>query len=290
MSAHIDKWEALRKWAKDAANGKSDKIPYIDITDLINENAELRAALQTQQGEAKDAAQADANAFGPEDAIAICDDQIKFFESHNRFELASAVEQVKARIKHDSIATRQPVNSIVVQDPEDAALAQQREAFERLCGYWMDRAEKAEAYARASTVLRQFAAPAPATLSDEPFCYMSETYEVALLIEPPKAGSQYADMFPVFRTRRGMLSDEQQRQVEKCLKDGSIMGSVSDATVDAVRALLAAAGSSQGRDVVDAAQELMEVIDGYPDQLVPINRESVTCKTLRAALAAKEAK
>jgi hypothetical protein len=36
---------------------------------------------------------------------------------------------------------------------------------------------------------------------DKPFCYMSETYEVALLTEPPKAGSQYADMFPVYRRK-----------------------------------------------------------------------------------------
>lgn len=37
------------------------------------------------------------------------------------------------------------------------------------------------------------------------------------------------------------LTDEQQRQVEKCLRDGAIMGSVSDSTVDVVRAILAAA-------------------------------------------------
>lgn len=37
------------------------------------------------------------------------------------------------------------------------------------------------------------------------------------------------------------MTDEQQRQVEKCLRDGAIMGSVSDSTVDAVRAILAAA-------------------------------------------------
>jgi hypothetical protein len=39
-----DNYERLRKWAKDAASGKSDKIPYIDITDLINEVVTLRAA------------------------------------------------------------------------------------------------------------------------------------------------------------------------------------------------------------------------------------------------------
>lgn len=33
----------------------------------------------------------------------------------------------------------------------------------------------------------------------EPFCYMSEVYEVALFHEPPKPGSDYADMFPVYR-------------------------------------------------------------------------------------------
>lgn len=37
------------------------------------------------------------------------------------------------------------------------------------------------------------------------------------------------------------MTDEQQRQVEKCLRDGAIMGSVSDSTVDVVRAILAAA-------------------------------------------------
>lgn len=47
------------------------------------------------------------------------------------------------------------------------------------------------------------------------------------------------------------LSDEQQRQVEKCLKDGAIMGSVSDATVEAVRSRLAAAGNSL--DATEAA-------------------------------------
>lgn len=52
----IKTWEPLRKWAKDAANGKSSKIPYIDIVSLIDENAELRAALQAQQGDALDAA------------------------------------------------------------------------------------------------------------------------------------------------------------------------------------------------------------------------------------------
>jgi hypothetical protein len=57
------------------------------------------------------------------------------------------------------------------------------------------------------SLFAQPAAPAPA-LSDKPFCYMSETYEVALLTEPPKAGSQYADMFPVYRTRQTTLSVE----------------------------------------------------------------------------------
>lgn len=48
--------EPLRKWAKDAANGKTDKIPYIDITDLINENIELRAAFAASGGNAAPAA------------------------------------------------------------------------------------------------------------------------------------------------------------------------------------------------------------------------------------------
>lgn len=42
--------ELLRKWAKDAANGKTDKIPYIDITNLINENIELRATFAASGG------------------------------------------------------------------------------------------------------------------------------------------------------------------------------------------------------------------------------------------------
>lgn len=48
--------EPLRKWAKDAANGKTDKIPYIDITNLINENIELRAAFAASGGNAAPAA------------------------------------------------------------------------------------------------------------------------------------------------------------------------------------------------------------------------------------------
>jgi hypothetical protein len=39
-----DNYERLRKWAKDAASGKTDKIPYIDITGLIDEVVALRAA------------------------------------------------------------------------------------------------------------------------------------------------------------------------------------------------------------------------------------------------------
>jgi len=39
-----DNYERLRKWAKDAASGKTDKVPYIDITDLIDEVVTLRAA------------------------------------------------------------------------------------------------------------------------------------------------------------------------------------------------------------------------------------------------------
>jgi hypothetical protein len=108
------------------------------------------------------------------------------------------------------------------------------------------------------------AKPAPATLSDEPFCYMSETYEVALLTEPPKADGQYADMFPVYRAAQIRLNDEQRRQVEKCLKDGAIMGSVSDATVDVVRAALAAAGSSQGQDgAMEQQRQAFDRLCGY---------------------------
>lgn len=40
----IENYERLRKWAQDAASGKTDKIPYIDITDLISEVMKLRAA------------------------------------------------------------------------------------------------------------------------------------------------------------------------------------------------------------------------------------------------------
>jgi hypothetical protein len=58
------------------------------------------------------------------------------------------------------------------------------------------------------SLFAQPVAPVPTTLGDEPFCYMSETYEVALLTEPPKEDSQYADMFPVYRTPQTMLSDE----------------------------------------------------------------------------------
>jgi hypothetical protein len=39
-----DNYANLRKWAKDAAGGKTDKIPYLDITDLINEVEKLREA------------------------------------------------------------------------------------------------------------------------------------------------------------------------------------------------------------------------------------------------------
>lgn len=38
-----ENYERLRKWAQDAAGGKTDKIPYIDITDLISEVMKLRA-------------------------------------------------------------------------------------------------------------------------------------------------------------------------------------------------------------------------------------------------------
>lgn len=50
MSAMPKKWEPLRKWAKDAVNGKSSKIPYIDIVSLIDENAELRVTLESRHG------------------------------------------------------------------------------------------------------------------------------------------------------------------------------------------------------------------------------------------------
>lgn len=38
-----ENYERLRKWAQDAAGGETDKIPYIDITDLISEVMKLRA-------------------------------------------------------------------------------------------------------------------------------------------------------------------------------------------------------------------------------------------------------
>lgn len=43
-------YDRLRKWAKDAAAGKTDKIPYLDITNLIDENVDLRAALAMAEG------------------------------------------------------------------------------------------------------------------------------------------------------------------------------------------------------------------------------------------------
>jgi hypothetical protein len=46
----IENYERLRKWAQDAASGKTDKIPYIDITDLISEVMKLRAAAPVAQG------------------------------------------------------------------------------------------------------------------------------------------------------------------------------------------------------------------------------------------------
>lgn len=47
--------------------------------------------------------------------------------------------------------------------------------------------------------------------------------------------------------------------------------------------------AADARDaVVDAAEGLLEVLDAYPEQLVPINRKSITCNTLRAALASMQ--
>lgn len=48
MNEQRKDYAPLRKWAKDAAAGKTDKIPYIDITNLISENEQLQAALASQ--------------------------------------------------------------------------------------------------------------------------------------------------------------------------------------------------------------------------------------------------
>lgn len=45
--------EPLRKWAKAAARGETDKIPYIDITNLINEVGELRAKVESLAADAE---------------------------------------------------------------------------------------------------------------------------------------------------------------------------------------------------------------------------------------------
>ena len=60
---------------------------------------------------------------------------------------------------------------------------------------------------------------------------------------------------------------------------------------DYARAALAKA-QPVSAELLDAAQGLIEILDNYPNQLVPINRKSVTVKALRAAIAAltKEAK
>ena len=36
-------------------------------------------------------------------------------------------------------------------------------------------------------------------IDQTPFCYMTETYEVGLFDKPPEPGSEWADMFPVYR-------------------------------------------------------------------------------------------
>jgi len=46
----------------------------------------------------------------------------------------------------------------------------------------------------------------------------------------------------------------------------------------------------QVSELTDAAQDLVDVLDAYHDQLVPINRKSVTCNNLRAVLAVQKAK
>lgn len=48
-------WESLRKWAKAAARGETDKIPYIDIVSLIDENNELRAKFESTPSSANGA-------------------------------------------------------------------------------------------------------------------------------------------------------------------------------------------------------------------------------------------
>lgn len=54
-----------------------------------------------------------------------------------------------------------------------------------------------------------------------------------------------------------MMTDEQQRQVEKCLRDGAIMGSVSDSTVYVVRAILAAAAPAAPYPTRECAAEAL---------------------------------
>lgn len=53
MTNEIKTWEPLRKWAKAAARGETDKIPYIDIVTLIDENAELRAKVESLAADAE---------------------------------------------------------------------------------------------------------------------------------------------------------------------------------------------------------------------------------------------
>jgi hypothetical protein len=48
-NTEIKDYKPLRQWAKDAANGKSNKIPYIDITDLMDDNDYLRAEVARLQ-------------------------------------------------------------------------------------------------------------------------------------------------------------------------------------------------------------------------------------------------
>jgi len=43
-------------------------------------------------------------------------------------------------------------------------------------------------------------------------------------------------------------------------------------------------------ELADAAQDLIDVLDAYHDQLVPINRKSATCNNLRAVLELQKAK
>lgn len=58
----------------------------------------------------------------------------------------------------------------------------------------------------------------------------------------------------------------------------------------AIELLTAAPVAAQEpNDLADAAECLLAVLDAYPEQLVPINRDSVTVRRMRAAIASQPA-